>query len=429
MDGTSTKPVLTKAPAYRWWILVMNLLIYSVFYISLNAAAAFTVQIQDQWHTNATMINMLTTVAQLVYVIFCTIGAAMATKIGNKQTVVVAGILLMSSVVVSTVPLWFPIKQRGLASGILFGCIGFGFSITVAGGNLFLGLGFNWQASLALLVCIPGAIITALYWFTVKSVSDVYPGYYAIADLMPALAAESSDAPVTVDKNLPTTMKEARKDKKVLSLSLIGFACSWLILGFGAFLPFLLTNDLGVESSFATAIMSLTFLAGVVGSIFGGVISDTIFKGSRWQTLVISGLLAAVGLLCLLFVHGDMLVVVMLMLAYCGANLYMGPLWACVPNIVQPQIAGETTAFANTITNIGGLAAAPVLAMAIDITGTAMPALIICVVLALASCVAARVVHVQDGGSVGEADSRAFAPQSFPARELLGRVASTTQRI
>lgn len=424
MDGTSTKPVLTKAPAYRWWILVMNLLIYSVFYISLNAAAAFTVQIQDQWHTNATMINMLTTVAQLVYVIFCTIGAAMATKIGNKQTVVVAGILLivssavfplvgnsyvgatalrvlqgaaggiMSSVVVSTVPLWFPIKQRGLASGILFGCIGFGFSITVAGGNLFLGLGFNWQASLALLVCIPGAIITALYWFTVKSVSDVYPGYYAIADLMPALAAESSDAPVTVDKNLPTTMKEARKDKKVLSLSLIGFACSWLILGFGAFLPFLLTNDLGVESSFATAIMSLTFLAGVVGSIFGGVISDTIFKGSRWQTLVVSGLLAAVGLLCLLFVHGDMLVVVMLMLAYCGANLYMGPLWACVPNIVQPQIAGETTAFANTITNIGGLAAAPVLAMAIDITGTAMPALIICVVLALASCVAARVVHV-----------------------------------
>lgn len=424
MDGTSTKPVLTKAPAYRWWILVMNLLIYSVFYISLNAAAAFTVQIQDQWHTNATMINMLTTVAQLVYVIFCTIGAAMATKIGNKQTVVVAGILLivssavfplvgnsyvgatalrvlqgaaggiMSSVVVSTVPLWFPIKQRGLASGILFGCIGFGFSITVAGGNLFLGLGFNWQASLALLVCIPGAIITALYWFTVKSVSDVYPGYYAIADLMPALAAESSDAPVTVDKNLPTTMKEARKDKKVLSLSLIGFACSWLILGFGAFLSFLLTNDLGVESSFATAIMSLTFLAGVVGSIFGGVISDTIFKGSRWQTLVISGLLAAVGLLCLLFVHGDMLVVVMLMLAYCGANLYMGPLWACVPNIVQPQIAGETTAFANTITNIGGLAAAPVLAMAIDITGTAMPALIICVVLALASCVAARVVHV-----------------------------------
>lgn len=424
MDGTSTKPVLTKAPAYRWWILVMNLLIYSVFYISLNAAAAFTVQIQDQWHTNATMINMLTTVAQLVYVIFCTIGAAMATKIGNKQTVVVAGILLivssavfplvgnsyvgatalrvlqgaaggiMSSVVVSTVPLWFPIKQRGLASGILFGCIGFGFSITVAGGNLFLGLGFNWQASLALLVCIPGAIITALYWFTVKSVSDVYPGYYAIADLMPVLAAESSDAPVTVDKNLPTTMKEARKDEKVLSLSLIGFACSWLILGFGAFLPFLLTNDLGVESSFATAIMSLTFLAGVVGSIFGGVISDTIFKGSRWQTLVISGLLAAVGLLCLLFVHGDMLVVVMLMLAYCGANLYMGPLWACVPNIVQPQIAGETTAFANTITNIGGLAAAPVLAMAIDTTGTAMPALIICVVLALASCVAARVVHV-----------------------------------
>ena len=311
MDGTSTKPVLTKAPAYRWWILVMNLLIYSVFYISLNAAAAFTVQIQDQWHTNATMINMLTTVAQLVYVIFCTIGAAMATKIGNKQTVVVAGILLivssavfplvgnsyvgatalrvlqgaaggiMSSVVVSTVPLWFPIKQRRLASGILFGCIGFGFSITVAGGNLFLGLGFNWQASLALLVCIPGAIITALYWFTVKSVSDVYPGYYAIADLMPALAAESSDAPVTVDKNLPTTMKEARKDKKVLSLSLIGFACSWLILGFGAFLPFLLTNDLGVESSFATAIMSLTFLAGVVGSIFGGVISDRIAGNER----------------------------------------------------------------------------------------------------------------------------------------------------
>lgn len=417
-------PVLTKAPGYRWWTLVMNLLMYSVFYICLNAAAAFAVQIQDEWNVNTTMLNMMTTATQLVYVLFCTIGAAMATKIGNKQTVAVAAIILiassavfplvgttyvgamvlrvlqgaaggiMSSIVVSTTPLWFPVKQRGLASGILLGCIGFGFSITVAGGNLFLGMGFNWQASLALLVCIPGVVITILYWFTVKSVNDVYPGCYAIADLLPAEDAVSAAGESAQAENLPATMKGARKDKKVLSLSLVGFACSWLILGFGAFLPSLLTIDLGVSQEFTTTVMSLTFLAGVVGSIFGGIISDSVFKGSRYQTLIISGLLSALGLLCLLFVQGETLIVVLLMLAYCGANMYMGPLWACVPNIVKPEIAGETTAFANTITNIGGLAAAPVLAIAIDATGSAIPALAICVVLAFASCIAARVIHV-----------------------------------
>lgn len=415
---------LDRAPSYRWWVLLMNLLIYSVYYISLNAAAAFAVQIQDGWNASATMLNMLTTVAQLVYVVFCAIGASLATRLGDKRTVIVSGVLLlvasglfplvgvsyegamvlrvlqgaaggiMSSCVIATTSLWFPLKQRGLASGILFGCIGLGFSITVAGGNLFLSFGFDWQASLALLVCIPCLIVTVLYAVTVKNVSDVYPGVYAIAEIMDEGESVSQPEAEAVQKDLPSTMAQARKNKRVIALSFTGFVNSWLILGFSAFLPFLLTGDLHVEGGFVATVMSLTFIAGVAGSILGGIISDKVFRGLRWQTLVLSGLLVGVGLLLLLAVRGELLVVCMLMLAYLGANMYMGPLWACVPSLVRPKIAGETTALVNTVTNLGGLSVGPLLGLLIDATGTAVPALVVCVVLAVASCVAARIVHV-----------------------------------
>ena len=64
MSTETGQPLLTKAPAYRWWILVMNLLMYSVYYVALNAAAAFGTQIQDSWHLNATALSMMTTVAR-----------------------------------------------------------------------------------------------------------------------------------------------------------------------------------------------------------------------------------------------------------------------------------------------------------------------------------------------------------------------------
>ncbi len=417
--------ILKKAPGYRWWVLIMNLLIYSVYYISLNAAAAFGTQIQADWNCNSTMLSMMTTICQLSYVLFCGVGAAMATKLGSKKVVVISGVILlissaiypliattyevglvlrvlqgasggiMSSCVVATTSLWFPVRQRGLASGILFGAIGFGFSLTVAGGNAFMNLGFNWQQSLGLLICIPGIVVTILYAITVKDVSKVYPGHDSIAEMLPAEASTGASEEVDTS-NLPSTMSEARKNKKVISLSITGFVNSWLILGFSAFLAHLLVYDMGVDAGFTAAIMSLTFIAGVAGSILGGVVSDTVFKGSRYQTIMIGAALTGLGFIALPIVGGagNVAIVVALMIAYLGANLIMGPLWACPASLVQPKVVGPTTAFANVIANIGGLIVSPILALTIDATGSAMPALWICVVVSIVGIIAARIVHV-----------------------------------
>lgn len=423
MSTETGQPLLTKAPAYRWWILVMNLLMYSVYYIALNAAAAFGAQIQDSWHLNATALSMMTTVAQLSYVLFCGVGSSLANRIGAKKCVLVSAALLlvssavypliaknyvvglvlrvlqgasgglMSSCIVSTTSLWFPIKQRGLASGILFACIGFGFSITVAGGNLLLGLGLNWTKSLAMLICVPGVIVTALYAFTVKNVSDVYPGHYAIADLMPPEPESAGGIRVDTEK-LPGTMAAARKDKKVWALALTGFVNSWMILGFSAFLSHLLVYDLKVDSGLVATVMSLTFLVGAAGSILGGVISDRVFKGYRYQTLMIGGILAAVGLLLLLVTRNNVFIIVFLILAYLGPNIVMGPVWACPASLVKPQIAGSVTAFANVIANIGGLIVSPILGLTIDATGSAMMALFFCVAMSILGTITARIMKV-----------------------------------
>ena len=138
---------LEKPPAYRWWILVANMLAYGQFFLTVQVVNAFSSTVQAEWHLAAADLALLTTVTLAGYALASGIGGKLEKRFGARRTVVggiaanvvlgllfpaagsayagmivlrflqgVAGGCIASSVVSSTV-LWFPVRQRGLAQG------------------------------------------------------------------------------------------------------------------------------------------------------------------------------------------------------------------------------------------------------------------------------------------------------------------------
>ena len=206
---------LEKPPAYRWWILVANMLAYGQFFFTVQVVNAFSSTVQAEWHLAAADLALLTTVTLAGYALASGIGGKLEKRFGARRTVVggiaanvvlgllfptagsayagmivlrflqgVAGGCIASSVVSSTV-LWFPVRQRGLAQGLLMGVLGFGFALASLCAPLLLDAGMAWQFAAAVLVVAPGAAIAAVYAVSVRDLGAVYPGADSLADLLP----------------------------------------------------------------------------------------------------------------------------------------------------------------------------------------------------------------------------------------------------
>ena len=196
---------LEKPPAYRWWILVANMLAYGQFFLTVQVVNAFSSTVQAEWHLAAADLALLTTVTLAGYALASGIGGKLEKRFGARRTVVggiaanvvlgllfptagsayagmivlrflqgVAGGCIASSVVSSTV-LWFPVRQRGLAQGLLMGVLGFGFALASLCAPLLLDAGMTWQFAAAVLVVAPGAAIAAVYAVSVRDLGAVYP--------------------------------------------------------------------------------------------------------------------------------------------------------------------------------------------------------------------------------------------------------------
>lgn len=414
---------LSKAPAYRWWILVMNMLAYGYFFMTIQTAAAFGTAIQEAMGLNATMLSFYTTAIMLSFALLAGPGGKLIAKVGTKKTILialainvvasaifaVAGGTYVSDLVlrfvqgisggfigaaaVNSTAMWFPVRQRGIAGGILLGVLGIGFTLATLGAQALLGAGMPWFTAMGGLTAVSGVVIFVLYLLTVREIDKVYPGAMSIAELLPEEAA--ADQPARDTSSLPGTMAEVRKQGKYWACAVFGFGNAFLVYGFGTFLMYLLMNDLGITSDLITTVISSTFFITIVAAPLGGILSDRVFKGSRYQTLMIATGITAVSLVLIPLVGSASVIVVavLLMLAYGSVSMILGPFWAIPNEITQPKISGQCTGELTMLSNLGGIVAAPVLAAVIDGTGTALICLGFCVVIGVISFLCARIIH------------------------------------
>lgn len=414
---------LSRAPSYRWWILIMNMLAYGHFFMTIQTSAAFGAAIQADMDLNATMLSLYTTAIMLSFAFLAGPGGKLITMVGTKKTILIAlainvvssalfalfgdnyiaGLVLrfcqgiaggfIGAAAVNSTAMWFPIRQRGLAGGIQLGVLGIGFTLATLGASALLGAGMSWYAGMGLLVAVSGVVVFALYLLTVRELDKVYPGANSVAELLPE---ETAVGGATSDANaLPHTMSEVRKSSKYWCCALFGFGNAFLVYGFGTFLSYLLTNDLNITSGLVTTVISSTFVITIISAPLGGVITDSVFKGSRYQTLMIAAALTVVTLVLVPIVGGSsaLVVAILLALAYGSVAMVLGPFWAIPNEIVHPSISGQCVGELTMLSNLGGIVAAPILAAIIDGTGTALPCLVICVAVGVVSFICARIIH------------------------------------
>lgn len=413
---------LSKPPAYRWWILVANMLAYGQFFLIVQVVNAFSSTVQEQWHLATADLALLTTVTLAGYALASAAGGKLQDLFGARRTVVagiaanvllalmfptvvgasyegmmalrflqgVAGGCIASSVVSSTT-LWFPVRQRGLAEGLLMGVLGFGFALASFFAPPLLGAGMSWQFAAAVLVVVPGAVIAVVYAATVRDLAAAYPGAEAIADLLPRSADAATQRAEVEAAGRPDSMAQVRRLPRFWAVIVVGFVNGWLTYGFATLLPPLLTGNLGFPSDAVASIMSATFVITLVASPLGGVLSDRVFGGRRWPVLLLGNVVSVATLVAVPFVpHG--LVAIVLMAAYASVSLCCGTFWTLPSELVRPSIASQSTGFVTAVANIGSLLTGFALGALIDVSASALPALFLCAALAAVSAVACPVI-------------------------------------
>jgi sugar phosphate permease len=411
---------LKEAPAYRWWVLIMNCIAYGSFFMTIQTTNAFGSAISAQWGLNATKLSLLYTGIMITFAFTAGLGGKLDSKIGMRKTVTLALLINMVAALlyiplggsywaifvlricqgfcggfiaaagVAGTTLWFPVKQRGLASGITMGVVGLGFSVATAVAPAMLNV-MGWQMAIACLVGISSAVIAVVYFLTVRSVKEKY-GVGTIDEMLESDAGSEKTAGDAPAEALPTSMAEARKSKRYLAASFFGFGNAWLTYGFSAFLSTFLINDRGVAEGSVTAILSITFIITVIASPLAGVISDKVFGGKRYQTMMIATSMTAVTMVLATFVSHSLIPLV-LVLAYASVSMACGPFWALPSQMFDSSIVGEACGELTLIANIGGIIVGPILSMIIDATGSGLIPLITCVVVGVVSAVCANVIH------------------------------------
>lgn len=431
----SAQPRLSKPPAYRWWILVANMLAYGQFFLTVQVVNAFSSTVQDQWRLATADLALLTTVTLAGYALASAAGGKLQTMFGARRTVmwgVVVNVLLallfptvvgasyegmmalrflqgvaggcIASSVVSSTTLWFPVRQRGLAEGLLMGVLGFGFALASFFAPPLLATGMSWQFAAAVLVVVPGAIIAVVYALTVRDLGKMYPGADAIADLLPAPsdagegaagrvsaggAADAASATAPADR--PSSMAQARREPRFWAAIVVGFVNGWLTYGLATLLPPLLTGNLGFSGDAVASITSATFVITLIASPLGGILSDRVFGGRRWPVLLLGNIVSVVALVAVPFVpHG--LVTAVLVIAYASVSLCCGTFWTLPSELVRPSIAAQSTGFITAVANIGSLLTGFALGALIDASASALPALFLCAGLAAVSAIACPVI-------------------------------------
>ncbi|BBU30562.1 MFS transporter [Burkholderia sp. THE68] len=282
---------------------------------------------------------------------------------------------------------WFPPTERGLASGI--------YDCGARGGTL-----------IALPICT--AIITAYGW----KASFIFTGavglvwvvvWLFVASEFPSQSRFVNEAEAKhIEEGAPATKKPAARIKwgrlftsRVVWAMSLGFACQgYVIYFFITWYPTYLVKERGFTLLQLGIYGILPGLAGLVGSWFGGWISDRIAAShyglnfARKSCIVVGmALSATIGLAGI--VTQAWLALLLLSIAFFGVSVATSSILALPADVStrgERSVAGTVAGFQNCVANLAGIASPAVIGFLKDATGSFTPGLVSASIVAIIGC-------------------------------------------
>lgn len=262
---------------------------------------------------------------------------------------------------------WFPLKERGIITGINFSGsrLGAAFALPLVA---YMITGFGWRNAFFILGGV-GVIWAIAWWMLFRDTPEEHP----------MLNKNEKDYILETRQQVPEAseklgIKGLLKSKNMWST--IGqyfcsnftffFALTWLF-------PYL-KNKYQLEAMEASWYAVAPFIAGAVGNWVAGGMVDNIFKKGNWNRsrnlpAIIGFALAAIGLVGSLYMDTPLGAIIFLSIAIFGADMTLPPSWALCVDIGKKN-SGAVSGTMNMAGNIGSFLTALAFPYLTDWTGS-----------------------------------------------------------
>ena len=401
---------LKKTPTYVIIPFICTCLAYMTIYVGMSLVQQSAVQLKEWFGVGDTKLSLIGTALTLALGICELLGASLVMKIGAKKVCmmglaihVVAGVLFLtkptnffimillrilqgcgagfvSCCVMSLAIVWFPRRQRSIASGIMACMYGLANILCTNGVTGMYLNGWEWNKVFCFWLAVVNVIVFALFLFVYKDIEKKY-GCTNIDEIMEGSEFDET-ATVKVYENKKFKIFDNYRDMfrsgAFWTFMIPIFLYCWVCYSLAFVLPLLLTEK-GYSAEDSAAIQSLTFLGAIIGSPIGGIISDRFFKGRR---ALISGIgFLGCGILLATVPYAidagasNLTLSLLCLGAYLVMHFAAGPQWVMPNEMCTPKFGMALMGISLILTKIGGIIGPIVSGWISDSTGSIMPAM------------------------------------------------------
>ena len=295
----------------------------------------------------------------------------------------------------------FPIATRSLSRWMLPAERGFAQGITHAGSRLgaavtpplvvWMILRWGWRSPF-LTFAVVGLVWAALWLFYYRDSPEQHRGVNA-AELELIHSATGGPRPQT---GVRVPWRRILSSRTVWELALMYFCYQYALSVYLDWFPTYLHTHRGFDLKQMGFYASLPLLAGTLGDLAGGWLSDLVLRRTGRVTYArrivgIAGfVIAALGILPATLTHNPQLSVAFSCLAFGGLELTVGVSWA-IPLDIGGDFAGCTASVMNMCGNIGGAISPALLAYLVKDFGWDVPFFVTSVLCVLGAFVYAKI--------------------------------------
>jgi ACS family glucarate transporter-like MFS transporter len=278
---------------------------------------------------------------------------------------------------------WFPVHERGLASA-LFNSAQYFATVIFAPLMGWLVHAYGWQS--VFFVMGGAGIVMAFIWLKAmhgpKDHPSISPGELAYIEAGGALVdldgARRSAQPPAIDTF--ACVRELLGNRMLLGVYIGQYCINTLTYFFLTWFPVYLVQERHMTILKAGFVASVPAIAGFLGGVVGGAISDRLAKAGFSLSLsrkvpIVIGMLLSMSMIACNYIETDMVVVAVMALSFFGKGV--GALgWAVVADTSPKEAGGLSGALFNTFGNIAAITTPIVIGYILQATGSFAGALV-----------------------------------------------------
>ena len=278
---------------------------------------------------------------------------------------------------------WFPTAERGLAAAI-FNSAQYFATVLFAPIMGWLVHTYGWQSVFYVMGSL--GVVMAFIWLKVIHAPKTHPGisqdeYNYIAE--GGGLVDLDNAKATETKKMVYTwpcIKEMLGNRMLLGVYLGQYCITTLTYFFLTWFPVYLVQERHMTILKAGIIASLPAIAGFLGGVLGGFISDRLIKAGYSLSFarkapIVCGMMLSMTMIACNYIESDMAVVAFMALAFFGKGV--GALgWAVVSDTSPKEAGGLSGGLFNTFGNTAGITTPIIIGYILQATGSFSGALI-----------------------------------------------------